>query len=152
MMNTASLVDILLVEDNPADAELALHSLKKSKLANNIEWVKDGEEALEFLFQHGRYEGRKSGNPRVVLLDLRLPKVDGFEVLRALRSEDSTREIPVVVLTSSKEDKDLVEAYGLGVNSFVRKPISFDEFSKTVADLGMYWLLVNQIPDPSTKK
>jgi two-component system response regulator len=141
-----NLVDILLVEDNPADAELALHALKKHHLANRLEWVKDGEEALNFLFYQGKYEGRLKGLPRVVLLDLRLPKVDGLEVLTRIRSDPETRELPVVVLTSSKEERDVVDTYRLGVNSFVPKPVAFDEFARTVADLGMYWVLVNRVP------
>ncbi len=143
---TQNLVDILLVEDNPADAELALHALKKHHLANRLEWVKDGEAALDFLFYRGAYRERRKGLPRVVLLDLRLPKVDGLEVLTQIRSDPSTRELPVVVLTSSKEERDLVDTYRLGVNSFVPKPVSFDEFARTVAELGMYWVLVNRIP------
>ena len=147
-MNAEStFVDILLVEDNPTDAELALRALQKGRLVNRIEWIKDGEAALDFLFARGDYADRESGNPKVVLLDLRLPKVDGIEVLKAIRADERTEQIPVVALTSSKEDRDLVAAYGLGVNSYVRKPIAFDEFSKTVSDLGMYWLLVNEVPN-----
>jgi len=140
-------VDILLVEDNPADAELTIRALKKNAIVNQIEWLKDGEIALDFLFNRGEFEGRTGGNPKVVLLDLRLPKVDGLEVLKAIRENPKTEKLPVVILTSSKEDKDLVAAYDHNVNSFVRKPIAFDEFSQTVAGLGMYWLLVNKVPD-----
>ncbi|MET0087893.1 MAG: response regulator [Sedimenticola sp.] len=145
----SSPVDILLVEDNPSDAELAIRALKKSHLANRIEWVMDGEDAIDFINHCGDYSTLPKGNPKVVLLDLRLPKVDGIEVLKSIRSSKNkdVKEIPVVVLTSSKEDNDLISAYDLGVNSYVRKPISFDEFSKTVGELGMYWLLVNQIPE-----
>ncbi len=139
-------VDILLVEDNPADAELAMRMLRKNNLANRIEWVKDGEVALAFLFRRGEFADSGRCRPKVVLLDLRLPKVDGIEVLKAIRASPETKHIPVVVLTSSKEDKDLVAAYDLGVNSYVRKPIAFDEFSRTVTELGMYWLRVNRIP------
>lgn len=139
--------DILLVEDNATDAELCIRALKKHNLANRLVWVKDGAEALDFLFARGAYSGRSpNGPPRVVLLDLRLPKVDGFEVLRQLRSDAVLKLIPVVVLTSSKEDRDVVESYRLGANSFVPKPVEFGEFSDAVARLGLYWLLVNKPP------
>lgn len=146
MVANDSVVDILLVEDNPNDAELALHALKKHNLANRVEWVKDGEAALDFLFHRAAYAGRSSTLPRVVLLDLRLPKVDGIEVLKQLRGNPETRELPVVVLTSSKEERDVIDTYKLGVNSYVAKPVAFDEFARTVADLGMYWVLVNRVP------
>lgn len=142
-------VDILLVEDNPTDAELALRVLKKHHLANSVEWVKDGAAALDFLFRRGDYAARVDSMPRVILLDLRLPKVDGMEVLQKIRADERTRAIPVVVLTSSREDQDIVSSYKLGANSFVSKPVAFDEFAKTVADLGLYWLLVNKIPAQS---
>ncbi len=140
-------VEILLVEDNPTDAELAIRALKKSNLANKLVWVKDGAEALEFIFGTGAYAGRsiKSG-PRVILLDLRLPKVDGMEVLRRVKGDERTRSIPVVVLTSSKEDRDVAESYQIGVNSFISKPVEFDEFARVVSELGLYWLLVNRPP------
>jgi len=140
-------VEILLVEDNPTDAELAIRALKKSNLANKLEWVKDGAEALDFLFATGSYSERQIANgPKVILLDLRLPKVDGMEVLRRIKSDERTRTIPVVVLTSSKEDRDVAESYQLGVNSYISKPVEFDEFAKTVSELGLYWLLVNHPP------
>lgn len=126
---------------------LAKRSLKKINLLNRIEWVKDGEEALDFLFHRGVHAHEKSDQPKVVLLDLRLPKVDGIEVLKAIRAEPAMRSMPVVILTSSKENKDMLAAYDLGVNSYVPKPIAFDEFSKTVADLGLFWVLVNQVPN-----
>lgn len=140
-------VEILLVEDNPTDAELAIRALKKNNLANKLVWVKDGAEALDFIFARGAYAGRsiRSG-PRVIMLDLRLPKVDGMEVLRRVKSDERTRAIPVVVLTSSKEDRDVAESYQLGVNSFISKPVEFDEFAKVVSELGLYWLLVNRPP------
>lgn len=141
-----TVVDILLVEDNPNDAELAIRALRKHNLANHLEWVKDGAAALDFLFQRGDYAGRSSTLPKVVLLDLRLPRVDGIEVLSQVRAHPETRDLPVVVLTSSKEERDLIATYELGVNSFVAKPIAFDEFARTVADLGMYWVLVNRVP------
>lgn len=138
--------DILLVEDNPTDAELALRVLKKHHLANKVEWVKDGAAALDFLFRRGDYAARPDIMPRVVLLDLRLPKVDGMEVLQQMRADERTRTLPVVVLTSSKEERDIVSSYQLGANSFVSKPVAFDEFARIVADLGLYWLLVNKLP------
>lgn len=147
MDNTMKEVEILLVEDNPTDAELAIRALKKSNLANKLVWVKDGAEALDFIFGTGEYTGRKmAAGPKVILLDLRLPKVDGMEVLRKIKDDEHTRTIPVVVLTSSKEDIDIAESYQLGVNSFISKPVEFDEFAKTVAELGLYWLLVNHPP------
>lgn len=150
-MNLAeSMVQILLVEDNPNDAELALHALRKHNLANHVEWVKDGEAALDFLFHRGQYSERK-GLPRVVLLDLRLPKLDGIDVLKAVRADPATRELPMVVLTSSKEDRDLVDTYKLGVNSYVSKPVAFNEFAETVANLGMYWVIINRVPPEITE-
>jgi len=146
MVNTDSIVDILLVEDNPNDAELALRALRKHNLANRVEWVKDGEAALDFLFHRGVYTTAPNTLPRVVLLDLRLPKVDGIEVLTQIRADPRTRDLPVVVLTSSKEERDVVATYHLHVNSFVAKPVAFDEFSRVVAELGMYWVLVNRVP------
>ena len=141
-------VDILLVEDNPRDAELTIRALKKRNLANNVVWVKDGEEALAYLF--GANTGAPPAHthtPKVILLDLKLPKVDGREVLRRLKGDVRTRVIPVVVLTSSREEQDIVESYRLGVNSFIVKPVEFENFSETVAQLGMYWLLLNQPPE-----
>jgi len=143
-------VEILLVEDNPTDAELCIRALKKSNLANKLVWVKDGAEALDFIFNTGVYSGRQGMNgPKVILLDLRLPKVDGMEVLRRIKRDERTRIIPVVVLTSSKEDRDVAESYQLGVNSYISKPVEFDEFAKTVSELGLYWLLVNRPPVPA---
>ena len=140
-------VEVLLVEDNPNDAELTIRSLKKHNLANNLEWVKDGAAALDFLFSTGGYLARNNlGMPKVVLLDLRLPKVDGMEVLRKMREDKRTMHVPVVVLTSSKEDRYIAESYALGVNSYVSKPVNFDDFVKAVAELGMYWLLLNKPP------
>jgi CheY-like chemotaxis protein len=140
-------VEILLVEDNPTDAELTIRALTKHNLANKLVWVKDGAEALDFLFATGAYTGRDvSCPPKVVLLDLRLPKVEGMEVLRRVKEDERTRTIPIVVLTSSKEDKDIAESYKLGVNSFISKPVGFEEFAKTVSELGFYWLLVNRPP------
>ena len=140
-------VEILLVEDNPNDVELALHALKKNNIANRIEVVRDGAEALEFIFATGAYAQRSIGNgPKVILLDLKLPKVDGLEVLRQIKSDPRTRAIPVVVLTSSREDRDIVESYNLGVNSYIVKPVDFEQFTEAVRTLGLYWLLLNQPP------
>lgn len=141
-------IEILLIEDSPTDGELAIRALTKANLANKLVWVKDGAEALDFVFGTGVHAGRPvEHRPRVILLDLRLPKVDGLEVLRRLKDDPRTRIIPVVVVTSSKEERDVVESYQLGVNSYISKPVEFDEFSKVMAQLGMYWLLVNQ-PTP----
>jgi len=140
-------VEIVLVEDNPNDAELIIRSLRKHHLANKLVLLKDGAKALECLFAPGDPD-RKSGDraPRVVLLDIKLPKVDGIEILRRMKSDARTKDIPVVILTSSNEDRDVKEAYALGVNSFVTKPIKFEEFAKVVAELGIYWLMVNVPP------
>jgi two-component system response regulator len=146
-MNGKGEVEILLVEDNPNDAELALRALRKNNLANNILVVTDGEEALDFVFARGAFSERKIENgPKVILLDLKLPKVDGLEVLRAIKSDPHTKIIPVVVLTSSKEESDIVESYRLGVNSYIVKPVDFGKFVAAVRDLGLYWLLLNQAP------
>jgi CheY-like chemotaxis protein len=140
-------VEILLVEDNPTDAELAMLALKERNLANKLVWVKDGAEALDFLFATGPYVGRNIENgPKVVLLDLRLPKVDGLEVLRRIKADERTKYIPVVVVTSSKEDRDVLASYNLGVNSYISKPVDFDEFTRVVSELGFYWLLINRPP------
>jgi two-component system response regulator len=148
MNNEVKEVEILLVEDNPTDAELCIRSLKKNNLANKLVWVKDGAEALDFLFATGAYAERSvTCPPKVILLDLRLPKVDGKEVLRRVKSDERTRSIPVVVLTSSKEDRDVAESYQLGVNSFISKPVGFEDFAKTVKELGLYWLLINRPPN-----
>ncbi len=139
-------VDILLVEDRPEDAELAMRALRKGKLVNHITWVKDGAEALEFIFRTGAYAGRPDQNPRLILLDLKLPKVDGIEVLKRLKADERTRVIPVVMVTSSQEGRDITESYKLGVNSYVVKPVEFEQFSETVAKAGFYWMLVNKAP------
>jgi two-component system response regulator len=136
--------EILIVEDDPNDAELITRALKKHNLANKLVLLKDGAEALDFLFGEGSFAQMDDGKPRVILLDLKLPKVNGIEVLRRIKSEERTKKIPVVILTSSREDRDLKDAYDLGVNSYVTKPIQFDEFAKVVSELGMYWLLLNK--------
>jgi two-component system response regulator len=140
-------IEILLVEDNPTDIELTLRALKKRNLANKVHVVKDGAEALEFIFGTGTYAERDINHiPKVILLDLKLPKVDGLEVLRKVKSDERTKVIPVVVLTSSKEERDMVESYKLGANSYITKPVDFDKFAQTVSEMGFYWLLVNQPP------
>jgi CheY-like chemotaxis protein len=140
-------VEILLVEDNPTDAELTLRALKKSRLANRVVHVVDGEEALNFLFARGAYSDRNiEHGPKVVLLDLKLPKVDGLEVLKIVKSDPRTKIIPVVILTSSQQEKDMLQSYESGVNSYIVKPVDFDKFMETVNSLGMYWLLINQKP------
>jgi CheY-like chemotaxis protein len=145
-MNTHP-VEILLVEDNPNDVELTLHALRKNNLANNIHVVRDGEEALDFLFCRGIYQSRDTGlTPRVVLLDLKLPKVDGLEVLRQIRADDRLRTLPVVIMTSSREERDVVAGYRLGINSYIVKPVEFDQFTEAVRQIGCYWLLLNQPP------
>jgi two-component system response regulator len=146
-MTDTEAVDILLVEDNPQDAELTIRALKKHNLANHLFTVEDGAEALDFIFCRGKHATRElSHSPKVVLLDLKLPKVSGLEVLRALKQDERTRAIPVVVVTSSREDPDIKTAYGLGANSYVVKPVDFDAFAESVSSLGLYWLLVNQPP------
>jgi two-component system response regulator len=147
MMINQSEVEILLVEDNPQDAEMAIRALKKNNLANNVLHVTDGEEALDFIFARGAYSGRKIENrPKVILLDLKLPKVDGLEVLKAIKSDERTKIIPVIALTSSCEEKDVIESYRLGVNSYIVKPVDFDKFVEAIKGLGFYWLLLNQSP------
>lgn len=140
-------VEIVIVEDDPNDAELVTRALRKRNLANKLVVLKDGAEALDYLFSVGRYAGRSNNTDlRVVLLDIKLPKVDGIEVLRRLKQDEHTSKIPVVVLSSSKEERDLKNAYSLGANSYMAKPMKFDEFVKTVSDLGLYWMLVDRPP------
>jgi two-component system response regulator len=140
-------VEVLLVEDNPSDAELTMRALRKKNLANKLVHVKDGAEALDFLFAQGLYTNRRVENsPKVVLLDLKLPKVNGIEVLRKIKSDDRTRKIPVVVMSSSREDSDLAACYELGVNGYVVKPVEFEDFARAVSELGCYWLLINETP------
>jgi two-component system response regulator len=149
---TQRTVEILLVEDNPDDVELTLHALRQEKLANTVEVARDGEEALDYIFCRAKYAGREFVNqPRVVLLDLKLPKVDGLEVLRTLKGDPRTQAIPIVILTSSREEKDVVNSYKLGVNAYIQKPVDFDQFRAMVKSLGLFWLVVNQPPPVATK-
>jgi two-component system, response regulator len=146
-MKESNVVEILLVEDNPADVELTLRALKKHNLANKVHVVTDGAQALEYLFKNGSDSNQEGWNPpKVVLLDLKLPKVDGLEVLRKMKSDAKARLIPVVVLTSSQEESDIVASYQLGVNSYVVKPLDFDKFVESVSQLGLYWVLLNKSP------
>jgi CheY-like chemotaxis protein len=146
-MSESNEIEILLVEDNPDDLDMALHALRKANLTNQIQTVRDGAEALEFIFCQGAFAGRKFENPpKVILLDLKLPKIDGMEVLKRIKSDPRTKMIPVVILTSSKEQRDVIESYNLGVNSYIVKPVNFEQFAVAVRELGMYWLLHNQPP------
>jgi|SRR5688500_10378618 two-component system, response regulator len=140
-------LEILLIEDNLNDAELSLYALRKFKIANHIHHARDGAEALDYLFGSNTDNSQPPvQNPRLILLDLKLPKVDGLEVLRKLKANETTRTIPVVVLTSSREERDIIESYNLGVNSYIVKPIDFEQFTEAVRDVGLYWLLLNQVP------
>jgi two-component system response regulator len=142
---------ILFVEDNPDDEALTLRALKQGKIANDVVIVRDGAEALDYLFATGPHSGRDStAMPAVILLDLKLPKIDGLEVLRRVRNDPRTRLLPVVILTSSKEEKDRVNSYALGANSYIRKPVNFNQFAEAVRQLGLYWLLLNEPPPPAT--
>ena len=145
-MSTFEQVEILLAEDNPEDAEMTLRALRKHNLGNQVHWVKDGEEALEYLFGTGRYAGREPTRTlRLVLLDIKMPKVDGIEVLRRVKASE-LKQVPVVVMTSSNEERDVLESYRLGVNSYIVKPVQFEDFMETVSKIGLYWLLTNRVP------
>ena len=147
-MNDLEQVEILLVEDNPEDAEMTLRALRKRNLANQVHWVKDGAEALDFLFCSGAYADRQAGHPpKLVLLDIKMPKIDGIEVLRRVKGS-ALRTIPVVVMTSSNEERDVLESYRLGVNSYIVKPVQFEAFLDTVSSIGLYWVLTNRAPTP----
>ena len=139
-------MQILLVEDNPADAELTMDALRESGLVNFVQWARDGAEALDILYAHGADSAATSRRLRLVLLDLRLPRVDGLDVLRALRADERTRRLPVVVMTSSREEVDLIRAYDLGANSYVVKPVEGEAFMNAVRELGLYWMLINKVP------
>ena len=146
-MSETNAVEILIVEDTPQDLELTLRALRKAKLSNRIQVARDGVEAMEFIFCEGPHAERNiEDGPKVILLDLKLPKIDGIEVLRRVKSDPRTKRIPVVVLTSSKEQKDVVESYRLGVNSYIVKPVNFERFAAAVGEMGFYWLLLNQPP------
>ncbi|MBU2649400.1 MAG: response regulator [Bacteroidetes bacterium] len=147
-MNEQHVIEILLVEDNPNDVELTIRALNKHKLVNKVHVVQDGEEALDFMFCRGKYSNRdEKRQPRVILLDLKLPKVSGLEVLEELKGNDKTRHVPVVVLTTSRAEQDMVDSYRLGVNSYIVKPVNFQKFIDSVAEIGLYWLLLNEIPN-----
>ncbi|MDZ7739532.1 MAG: response regulator [Bacteroidales bacterium] len=146
-MKNFSEVEILIVEDNLNDAEMALRALKQNKLTNEVLVVGDGEEALDFVFSRGKFKGKPvAKKPKMILLDLKLPKVDGLEVLKVIKGDEYTKMIPVIVLTSSKEESDMIESYRLGVNSYIVKPVDFDKFVEAIRNLGLYWLLLNQQP------
>ena len=138
--------DILVVEDNPDDLELTLHALSREKWVGTTAVARDGEEALDFLFARGIFSDRTAGAPRLVLLDLKLPKLNGIEVLKQIKDDPRTRSIPIVIFTSSKEERDLARSYRHGANSYIQKPVNFDEFRKTIGELGSYWLVINQSP------
>src|SRR5947207_10344549 len=146
-MTTSSALDLLLVDDNPADVELTLHVLRHNKLANSIHVAEDGKEALDFILCRGEYQGRSITNrPKVILLDLKLPKVDGLAVLKTLRANENTSAIPIVILTSSKEQRDLVQGYKLGASAFIQKPVDFARFQNAIKEIGLFWLVVNEPP------
>ncbi|MFP5471475.1 MAG: response regulator [Bacteroidia bacterium] len=145
-MNTQQIIDILLVEDREEDAELTMMALKNYRLANNIKWVKDGQEALDYLFATADKMVAPINRPKIILLDLKMPKVDGIEVLRAIRNDPRTKTIPVIILTTSREEKDVVDAYNLHANSYIVKPVGFDKFTESVKEIGLYWLLLNEPP------
>jgi CheY-like chemotaxis protein len=147
MDNSLKEVEILLAEDDAGDAELTLRALRRNNLANKVHWVKDGAEALDYIAGSGAYAGRDPVLPRLVMLDLKMPKVDGIEVLRALKSNPATRSVPVVIMTSSNEEKDVVATYQLGANSYIVKPVQFEAFLETVAKIGLYWVLTNRVPN-----
>ena len=143
-MDDLKTVEILLVEDNPTDAELTMRALKKNNLANNLVWVKDGAQAIDFIFRKGEYAQRYDGHPRLILLDIKLPRVSGIEVLQRIKSDEHTKIIPVVMLTSSAEERDIVESYKLGVNSYLVKPVDFTQFISVVSEAGLYWAVMNK--------
>jgi CheY-like chemotaxis protein len=145
----ADLKPILLVDDNPNDIELSLAALAENHLANDVIVARDGEEALDYLYRRGSFERRAEGNPAVVLLDLKLPKVDGLEVLRQIKSDEELRQVPIVMLTSSREEQDLVRSYRFGVNAYVVKPVDFKEFAAAIRELGLFWAVINEPPPGS---
>lgn len=143
-MQSVEQIDILLVEDNALDAELTMLSLKEQKVANKITWVKDGQQALDYVFRHGAYAGRTDTGPRLIFLDLKMPRVDGTEVLQAIKADEHTRRIPVIIMTSSNEESDIARSYNLGANSYVVKPVDFDALAEVARQIGLYWLVINQ--------
>jgi two-component system, response regulator len=146
-------VEILLVEDDTADAELTMRALRRNNLVNRIHWVRDGEEALDYMFASGSYSGReRTSLPKLVLLDLKMPKVDGMQVLRRLKADPATQAVPVVIMTSSNEERDVAHSYDLGANSYIVKPVQFEAFLDTVAKIGLYWVLTNRVPHEGGKK
>ena len=140
-------VEILLVEDSTADAEMTMRTLKRRGIANHVVWVRDGVEALEYLFREGEHLGRDTGDPKLVMLDIKMPRMDGLQVLEKIKKDKRTQRIPVVMMTSSREEFDLLASYTLGVNSYVVKPVDFDAFATVVSQVGMYWMLANEVPD-----
>jgi CheY-like chemotaxis protein len=145
-MNGYQAVEVLLVEDSLADARMTLRTLKQKGIVNHVEWVRDGVEALDWLYARGVHAGRPDGQPKLVLLDLKMPRMDGLQVLQTMKSDPLLRAIPVVMMTSSRQESDLITSYDLGVNSFVVKPVDFGEFAERVAQIGMYWMIANQTP------
>lgn len=139
-------VEILLVDDSSLDAELAMRGLEAHNLANNVVWVKDGEQALDYVYRRGTFEGRSSAGPRLILLDLKMPKVDGIEVTRIIKSDEATRHIPIVIMTSSKEERDISTSYSFGANSYIVKPVDFDSLAHVARQAGYYWLAINRLP------
>jgi two-component system response regulator len=144
MADAIGKVEILLAEDNATDAEMTIRALKRCHIANEIVWVTDGEQALDYLLRRAEYSGRGTENPKLILLDLKMPKVDGIDVLRQVKASESMRRIPIVMLTSSAEERDLLESYRLGVNSYIVKPLDFEQFNDTVITAGLYWMVVNK--------
>jgi two-component system response regulator len=142
-------VDILLAEDSDTDGEMTLRALRKKGIANNVTWVRDGQEALDFIYYRGKYAARPNQHPKLVLLDLKMPRVDGIDVLRQIKGDPNTKTIPVVVLTSSAQDRDVIDSYQLGVNSYIVKPVDFDQFFEAVSKLGFYWAVMNKVPPSS---
>jgi len=145
-MNEYEHVEILLVDDSALDAELAIRGLKEHKLANDVVWVKDGEQALDYVYRRGQFEGRSGVGPRLILLDLKMPKVDGIEVTRIIKGDPKMRHIPIVIMTSSKEERDISESYSLGANSYIVKPVDFEALANVASQAGYYWLAINRVP------
>lgn len=146
-MNEYEHVEILLVDDSAIDAELAIRGLKQHNLANEVVWVKDGEQALDYVYRRGKFEGRSGAGPRLILLDLKMPKVDGIEVTKVIKGDESVRHIPIVIMTSSKEERDISQSYSLGANSYIVKPLDFEALASVASQAGYYWLAINRVPD-----